>query len=145
MDTASDKKYSNGEVTVYWQPHKCIHATTCFKGLPDVFDPGKRPWVDIYGAFTDEIIDQVKQCPSGALSYHMNAQPEQSGETPDSAGVIIDLMPDGPMIVRGSFTLRHPDGTTERYTHVNSLCRCGHSASTPFCDGSHYGTGFTGK
>ena len=66
------KKYTNGEVTVTWQPSKCIHSTICFKGLPEVFDPRKRPWVTIEGANTDKIVDQVKECPSAAISYELN-------------------------------------------------------------------------
>jgi uncharacterized Fe-S cluster protein YjdI len=66
------KKYSNGEVTIIWQPAKCIHSTICFNGLPEVFDPNKRPWVAIDGASTDKIIAQVKECPSGALAFQMN-------------------------------------------------------------------------
>jgi uncharacterized Fe-S cluster protein YjdI len=65
------KKYTNGEVTVTWQPSKCIHSTICFKGLPQVFDPRKRPWVTIEGANTDQIIEQIKECPSAALSYEL--------------------------------------------------------------------------
>ena len=68
------KKYTNGEVTVVWQPAKCIHSTICFNGLPQVFDPGKRPWVNIQGAKTEKIVSQVKECPSGALSYYMNGE-----------------------------------------------------------------------
>jgi uncharacterized Fe-S cluster protein YjdI len=66
------KKYTNGEVTVIWQPSKCIHSTICFNGLPQVFDPNKRPWVNIQGSMTDKIVAQVKECPSGALSFYMN-------------------------------------------------------------------------
>jgi uncharacterized Fe-S cluster protein YjdI len=66
------KKYSNGEVTVTWKPHICIHSTICFVGLPQVFTPNKHPWVNINGANTEEIIEQIKQCPSGALSYYLD-------------------------------------------------------------------------
>jgi uncharacterized Fe-S cluster protein YjdI len=66
------KKYSNGQVTVVWKPSQCIHSMICFNGLPKVFDPQARPWVNINGASSQEIIDQVKQCPSGALSYFKN-------------------------------------------------------------------------
>lgn len=62
------KKYSNGVITVLWEPDKCIHSAICFRGLPQVFDPRKRPWVDISGAEDERIIDQVNKCPSGALS-----------------------------------------------------------------------------
>ena len=66
-------KYSNGEVTIVWKPDICIHSAKCFKGLPEVFDPKKRPWINAEGATTERIIEQVKICPSGALSYFMNA------------------------------------------------------------------------
>ena len=66
------KEYSNGDITVVWEPKKCIHSTICFNGLPQVFDPNKRPWVNIQGAASDNIVDQVKACPSGALSYYIN-------------------------------------------------------------------------
>jgi len=64
--------YSNGEVTVVWKPALCIHSGICFKGLPGVFDPRRKPWIDVSQADTTAIIEQVKKCPSGALSYVMN-------------------------------------------------------------------------
>ncbi|MFC2133157.1 (4Fe-4S)-binding protein [Bacteroidota bacterium] len=66
------KKYTNGEVTVVWEPSKCIHSAICISGLPSVFDVNKRPWVTIDGIETGKIISQVKECPSGALTYFMN-------------------------------------------------------------------------
>jgi CDGSH-type Zn-finger protein len=45
---------------------------------------------------------------------------------------------DGPLLVRGPFTLRDQDGNeiaTERETIA--LCRCGKSRIRPFCDGTH--------
>lgn len=62
------KRYTNGEVTVVWQPAKCVHSGICARGLPAVFDPGRRPWIDLAPATTDRIVAQVEKCPSGALS-----------------------------------------------------------------------------
>ena len=62
------KEYTNGEVTVVWQPHMCIHSKKCWKGLLPVFDPRRKPWVDMNGASSEQIVAQVNQCPSGALS-----------------------------------------------------------------------------
>lgn len=73
-------KYSNGEVTVVWKPDVCIHSAICFRGLHDVFDPKKRPWININGATTERIVDQVSKCPSGALSYFMNADQKNKEE-----------------------------------------------------------------
>ena len=39
--------------------------------------------------------------------------------------------------VIGSFTLIHQDGTKETINGKRSFCRCGLSASMPFCDNSH--------
>jgi len=65
-------KYSNDEVTVVWKPNLCQHSTLCWKGLIQVFNPGERPWIKMNSASTERIIEQVKKCPSGALSYFMN-------------------------------------------------------------------------
>lgn len=62
------KRYSNGEVTVVWQPSLCIHSGICARGLPKVFDPRRRPWVILDGFDTETIVNQVDACPSGALS-----------------------------------------------------------------------------
>ena len=66
------REYTNGEITVVWQPDLCIHSTCCFIDLQEVFDPEKRPWVNPLGASTEKIIAQVERCPSGALSYRWN-------------------------------------------------------------------------
>ncbi|HLY70843.1 MAG TPA: (4Fe-4S)-binding protein [Puia sp.] len=72
------KKYTNGEVTIVWKPTLCQHSTICWKnatGLPEVFNPMIRPWIKPENSTTEKIIDQVKKCPSGALSFYMNDEP----------------------------------------------------------------------
>ena len=64
--------YNNGELTVIWKPDLCIHSGNCVRGLGEVFDPEHQPWIDVSKAGTQQIIVQVKKCPSGALSYSMN-------------------------------------------------------------------------
>jgi uncharacterized Fe-S cluster protein YjdI len=53
------KKYTNGEVTIVWKPDMCIHSAVCFKGLGEVFDPKKRPWISPQGASTERIVKNV--------------------------------------------------------------------------------------
>ncbi|MEY4094877.1 MAG: hypothetical protein RLZZ53_2076 [Acidobacteriota bacterium] len=69
MSKEITKRYSNGEITVIWQPSLCVHSAICARGLPKVFDPRRRPWVVLDSSDTATIVDQVERCPSGALSY----------------------------------------------------------------------------
>jgi uncharacterized Fe-S cluster protein YjdI len=69
---SDEHTYSNGEVSIIWRKELCIHSARCWKGLGSVFKPGTRPWIHPEGASTERIIDQVRQCPSGALTYRMN-------------------------------------------------------------------------
>lgn len=69
MDRVITKRYPTSDGQVIWQPHKCTHSGVCARGLPAVFDPQRRPWVDVTGADVASIAAQVAQCPSGALSW----------------------------------------------------------------------------
>lgn len=72
------KNYTNGEVTIVWNAEKCIHSAICVKGLPNVFKPKEKPWIKIDNASTEALINQVKNCPSGALSYYINADSDKT-------------------------------------------------------------------
>ncbi len=61
-------EYSNGEITILWQPNICQHKGVCVKTLPDVYDPKGRPWIKMENATSEELKAQVAACPSGALS-----------------------------------------------------------------------------
>ena len=61
-------EYTNGEITIVWKPELCKHAAVCINLLPNVYRPGERPWIKIKNATSNEIINQVKQCPSEALT-----------------------------------------------------------------------------
>lgn len=61
-------EYSNGEITIIWQPKKCIHAGVCTRKLPQVYNPKSRPWIKPENATTQQLIEQIAKCPSKALS-----------------------------------------------------------------------------
>jgi CDGSH-type Zn-finger protein len=49
----------------------------------------------------------------------------------------------GPLLIRGDFTLLTPDGEEiNPGRRTVALCRCGRSALKPFCDGTHKAVGF---
>jgi len=66
---SKEMKYSNGEITVVWRPELCRHSGVCVKMLPQVYHPEERPWVKVENATSHELIEQIKKCPSGALSF----------------------------------------------------------------------------
>lgn len=68
------REYTNSELTVKWDSDLCSHCESCWRGLPQVFDPQARPWVNMAGASTSEIKYQVEQCPTGALLAILNSE-----------------------------------------------------------------------
>ncbi|MEQ8476284.1 (4Fe-4S)-binding protein [Fulvivirga sp.] len=135
------KEYTNGDITVVWQPGKCIHSENCFHGLPNVFKPKEKPWIDTSGATSAEMMSQVNKCPSGALSAYVNS--EKSKEEVMSK-IKIQVFENGPLRVTGDLEITHKDGSSEVKETAASFCRCGHSSNKPFCDGSHKKEGFIG-
>jgi len=145
MDKPITKKYTNGELTILWKPSLCVHSAVCWRGehgLPEVFSPTEKPWIKPDGAQTDRIIEQIKKCPSGALSYFINQDGEEK-ETITSES-IVETMPDGPLLVYGNLIVKDHHGTETRKSKVTAFCRCGASGNKPFCDGTHTKIGFKG-
>ena len=66
------KNYQKDQLTIHWEPTKCIHAGVCVKTLPKVYNPKERPWIKPENASVDELKAQVDNCPSKALSYSTN-------------------------------------------------------------------------
>jgi|TARA_R110002124_G_scaffold186713_1_gene354150 uncharacterized Fe-S cluster protein YjdI len=143
------KKYSNGEVTIVWKPTLCTHSTICWKkanSLPEVFKPAEKPWIRPEGASTERIKEQISRCPSGALTYEMNQMEDSNIEeeiVPETNNSL-QFIPNGPILVSGSFTMKDPNGNTSTLSNSVALCRCGQSANKPYCDGSHVTSEFIG-
>ncbi len=129
------RKYSNGEVTVFWEPDLCNHSAICFRSLPKVFKPAYRPWIEMDGATTEEIIKTVKRCPTRALYYELN-KTEMETINQDKK-TIITILEDGPYLVDGDFKVVDNEGNEVVCDDGIALCRCGASKKKPFCDGTH--------
>ncbi len=137
------KKYSNGEVTIVWKPASCIHSRICWDklyGLPQVFDPKERPWIKPAGGTTQQIIQQVQKCPSGALSFFVDGDEDANITTPVENKV--EVTPNGPLLVYGNIVVKDEDGRETRKNKVTAFCRCGASSNKPYCDGSHQKVNF---
>ncbi len=135
------KAYTNKEVTIVWEADKCIHSGICVKGLPNVFRPKVRPWIRIDAASTEALVNQVKQCPSGALSYYMN---HEEDETAESLETKVEVLENGPLLVYGTLKVTNKDGASEIKNKTTAFCRCGASENKPYCDGAHVKNDFKG-
>lgn len=56
----------------------------------------------------------------------------------------LSLLKDGPIQVKGDFSIKDSEGNDVDCKNVVFLCRCGASSNKPFCDGAHKGAGFSG-
>jgi uncharacterized Fe-S cluster protein YjdI/CDGSH-type Zn-finger protein len=159
------RRYKNEDITVYWKPSACVHASYCYRELIEVFDPSRRPWVDMNSSTTERIIEVVNLCPTEALAWKwndesknesvgsdqlnhikfrrpelMNCEEQESKEQP----VSVKIMTDGPIVLKGNFTLLHSGVKKDIHESIISICRCGISDHMPFCDGRHRKVGFIG-
>jgi uncharacterized Fe-S cluster protein YjdI len=156
MSNPNDRQYSNDEITVFWKPDECIHATICFMKLRKVFDPAKRPWVNMSKGTTKEISDICDECPTDALTWKWNkdlTEAEKSyssnrlkteEKVPAPPATEIMIIENGPAIVKGNFNMKKTGGEMIDTTNQVAICRCGGSKNHPFCDGSHLVNGFKG-
>ena len=51
--------------------------------------------------------------------------------------VTITATDNGPYLVEGGVTLLDAEGNRFEVSDTIALCRCGHSSTKPFCDGTH--------
>lgn len=145
MDKDITKKYSNDEITIVWRPKACIHSTMCWRkdvGLPEVFDPRAKPWINPEGASTEKMIAHIQKCPSGALSFYYNK--DEQSPTIVSSEAKVEALANGPLLVYGNITIKTASGQEEKKSKVTAFCRCGHSANKPYCDGNHIKHNFQG-
>jgi uncharacterized Fe-S cluster protein YjdI len=138
------KEYTLGDLTVIWQPHLCIHSAICFRSLPQVFKPRERPWIQLNEKDREAIKDTVNACPSGAISLKHTMEEEQAVEAIETNWSKVHVLKNGPFRIKEACQITLADGTVVEKPFGVSLCRCGGSATKPFCDGTHKINGFVG-
>lgn len=72
----------------------------------------------------------------------MSSSPE-GAEPPAAPAVVLTVTADGPYLLSGPTEIRNAENEIVKSVTRTALCRCGHSANKPFCDGSHRREGFT--
>jgi len=124
--------YIGKKITIHDDRGICAHAGYCTDGLPKVFQMGVEPWINPEAETVEKIIQTIKKCPSGALSYSIDGVLYDKFSTfPE-----LQITKDGPYYVKGPIGL-HDKDHPESEEHF-ALCRCGYSKNKPFCDGQHW-------
>ncbi|MFF3756728.1 (4Fe-4S)-binding protein [Streptomyces sp. NPDC002185] len=126
------KEYEGEGITVTFEPRRCLHAAACVRGLPQVFDPSRRPWVLPGAAEPSRVAEVVRRCPSGALQYRR--RPEDAVPEPGDSPTTVRRASAGQLVVRGDLLVTGAAGE-RRETRV-VLCGCGASGNQPYCDHS---------
>jgi uncharacterized Fe-S cluster protein YjdI len=162
------KLYSTPEIEVSWEPDLCIHSAKCVQGSFKVFNPRRRPWIELDHENAERILAIVATCPSGALKARRLGTGEtgrnEEGDDPRVGGPlesgtgnsgtaaqelgpskpVITASKNGPLLVSFSCVVKDADGNVIREVSKASLCRCGQSSNKPFCDGTHSTVNFQG-
>ncbi len=140
-DKRGIKAYEGEKITIFDNRYICQHKGAC--KLDGVFKFNSKPWIDPDGCDdVSKIIDVIKLCPSGALTYSVDGVEVRSWH--EDQKIIVSK--DGPYCIEGEVDLFDTLMSSkilvskEHYT----LCRCGESHKKPFCDGSHYDITYEG-
>lgn len=128
------REYATDAIRVQWFAERCIHSAECIRSAPRVFDPRRRPWIDLDGADADRVARAVERCPTGALRY---VRLDGGAQEPAPEEVAIRAVPGGPLYVRGPVTITTPAGEVVDECMRAALCRCGQTRHPPFCDNTH--------
>jgi uncharacterized Fe-S cluster protein YjdI/CDGSH-type Zn-finger protein len=126
-------EYHGKDIEVNYDRNRCIHVRECVEGLPGVFDPNQRPWIDADSADADEVAQVIERCPTGALHYERSDDGAPESVPPRNTVV---ATADGPLYLHGDIVIRSNDNVVLEDTRVG-LCRCGHTMNEPLCDNSH--------
>ena len=114
----------------------CVHAGFCGNQVTNVWKMAPKTDDTIVRS---QMMAMIERCPSGALTYEVGGEAVE----PDLP-VEVSIIPDGPIWISGGVSVERSDGQAMEVRNRVTLCRCGHSANKPLCDGSHKEAGFSG-
>lgn len=139
-DPGRDRRedYPGQGIVIHDNRSLCAHAGHCTEGLGAVFRMREEPWIRADAADAQAIIQTIRRCPSGALSYSVDGVEHRDQERPP----MVTVIKDGPYEVTGGVELVGVTFGAGASREHYCLCRCGASRNKPFCDGSHWRVGF---
>src|SRR4051794_32482767 len=96
------RTYRGKRGDVSFDAEVCIHAATCVRALPMVFDRDRRPWILPDNAPSADLTAVVQQCPSGALQYR-----QPNGDVAELPSPVTTVTPieNGPLLLRGDLDI----------------------------------------
>ena len=131
------RRYDAEDITISYDAKRCVGAEECVRGLPRVFDPSRRIWVDATQANAEEIANIVQRCPTGALHFRRRGGGVQERAPGHNE---VRITPNGPLYFWGELEIHTPTAVIKETRAA--LCRCGASRNKPFCDSSHKAIAF---
>ena len=140
--------YHGEQITIFDNRGICQHSGYCTDRLATVFHADGDPFITPSGGRMDEIINAVRACPSGALSYALGRIENRTHVDRDGTRpAAIEITRDGPYRITGAIALLAADGSPPKRAEGASnehyaLCRCGQSRNKPYCSGMHWYVGF---
>ena len=133
-----ETSYVGKQITIHDNRAACAHVGYCTDELARCFRHKENPWIHPDAEDVAKIVNIIKKCPSGALSYSIdNLKHVHFSDQP-----AIRLIADGPLAVSGNVELLEQSFSHGVSTEHYTLCRCGASKNKPFCDGSHWDIDF---
>ncbi len=126
-------EWKGKRITIVDNSDVCCRDRACVNNLPKVFEEENPD-----AATVKEIIDTIRKCPSGALTYKMGGRHCQDFHREPA----ITVARNGPLKVVGGIRLKDEMQSQPACPEHYTLCRCGRSQNKPFCDGSHLDVGF---
>ena len=132
-------KYDGEKINVEWDGRLCIHIGECGYSKGKLFVGGRDPWCKPDLASVEDVVDIVKRCPTGAITFESNDN--SVTETADAENTVT-VSYQGPYFIRGDLEIDAASDDMPGVSFRAALCRCGASKNKPFCDNSHEEIGF---
>ena len=135
---AHREKIFRGQQMVVGDDHSlCVHSGFCGNRITNIWKMLKDSDDSLVRG---QIMAMVQNCPSGTLTFALEADGEIV--EPDLP-IEIAVIPDGPLWISGGIPVERRDGKFLETRNRVTLCRCGASKNKPLCDGSHKEVGFS--